>query len=102
MTFSEKSLSKIKRLLANHPNTQEKLLLGEIGAIKEILLIIAQERINPEEIITAYDNNLLNELYEKAKYLIELQSLYQELSNEYYYEMIKLSDAELKTKQTKK
>ena len=46
---------------------------------------MSQRRIEPQEIVEAYENNYgkIDELYKKAKMMLEVQKLYRELCLEY-------------------
>ena len=81
--FSDELKIEISELLKDYPELKERLLLGEVGAISEILHITS-ESINPEEIVEAYENNNMESIYAKAKRLADLRELYKKLCNEYY------------------
>ena len=85
MFFSEELQNKIKILLKDDDELREKLLLGDADAIKEIGRI-SQRRVNPEDIVLAFESDeplAINNLYNQAKWLCDLNKLYIELCLEY-------------------
>ena len=77
---------KINLLFKNNKELREKLLLGDVNAIREIG-VMSQKGMNPEDIVDAYESNdseTMKYLYNKAKRLVELRELYNNLCLEYY------------------
>ena len=89
MNISKKNQEKVNILFENNSEMKEKLYKGDAEAIREIG-IISQRGINPDEIIAAYesdDPSAMDNLYQNAKRLVELQKLYKVLCLEYYKKM---------------
>lgn len=84
MRLSAELETKIRILFENNQEVREELLAGNPDTIREIGAI-SQKGINPEDIVEAYENNdgKIDELYKKAKMMLELQKLYRELCLEY-------------------
>ena len=85
MFFSEELQNKIKILLKDDDELREKLLLCDVDAIREIGRI-SQRRIESKDIVTAFESNeplAINNLYNQAKWLCDLNKLYIELCMEY-------------------
>ena len=81
MNFSEELKAKIRILFENNEDVKEKLLAENPDTIREIGFM-SQRRIEPQEIVKAYESgnkNEIEELYKKAKMMIEIQKLYREL-----------------------
>ena len=89
MNISKKNQEKVNILFENNSEMKEKLYKGDAEAIREIG-IISQRGINPDEIVAAYesdDPSAMDNLYQNAKRLVELQKLYKALCLEYYKKM---------------
>lgn len=85
MFFSIELENRIKILLKDDDELREKLLAGDVDAIRE-LGCISRRRFEPETIVTAFeskDSSAINNLYNHAKLLLELNKLYTELCLEY-------------------
>ena len=84
MKFSEELQSRIKNLFKNNEELRDKLLLGDADSIRQIGAL-SQKKINPEDIIKAYEsnNNQMEELYKKARFAVELKVLYRDLCLEF-------------------
>ena len=82
MRISEELSEKINILISNDDKLKEKLLVGDADAIQRIG-IMSDRRISSEDIVEAYENNNIDELYEKAKKTVELRKVYKELCNLY-------------------
>jgi hypothetical protein len=81
MDFSEELKTKIRILFENNKKVREELLAGNPDTIREIGSI-SQKRIEPAEVVKAYESgnkNEIEELYKKSKMMIEVQKLYREL-----------------------
>lgn len=78
--------TKIRTLFKNDKKTMELLLNCDPITIRNIGSI-SQERIDPQDVVDAFESNdqdTMNYLYNKAKRMLELHELYQELCNIYY------------------
>ena len=84
MRLSAELETKIRILFENNQEVREELLAGNPDTIREIGFM-SQRRIEPQEIVEAYENNdgKIDELYKKAKMMLEVQKLYRELCLEY-------------------
>ena len=86
MLLPVKLQTKIRTLFKNDVKTMELLLNCDPEAIRNIGSI-SQEGIDPEDVTEAFESNdpeVMTYLYNKAKRIIELKELYQELCNIYY------------------
>ena len=72
---------KIETTLRNNSNLRDKMLSGDVDAIREIGTI-SEQKISPEDIIESYENDTIEYLYKKAKQLVALKEIYLELRNE--------------------
>ena len=85
MDFSKELQEKINVLFENNEDIRGKLLEGDTDIIRKIGLA-SQKGMNPEEIVDAYESNdsqTMENMYKKAKKLVELRKLYKELCLEY-------------------
>ena len=84
MRLSAELETKIRILFENNQEVREELLAGNPDTIREIGFM-SQRRIEPQEIVEAYENNdgKIDELYKKAKMMLEVKKLYRELCLEY-------------------
>ena len=90
MFFSEEIQSKTKKLLKDDNETIEKILSGDAEAIRKIGSI-AQQGINPENVVRAFESNdpdAMKHIYNQSKNLVELRELYQELCYEFYKNIV--------------
>ena len=81
MNFSKELQEKINMLFADKDEIREKLLEGDVETIRKIGSA-SQKGMKPEDIVEAYESNdseTMENLYKKAKKLIELQKLYKDL-----------------------
>ena len=83
MKISYELKEKIERVLKNNGDMRDKLLSGNRDAIKKIG-IISKQGIDPEDVVESYENNTVDYLYKKAKQLVELHEIYEELCYEAY------------------
>ena len=86
MSFSKELQEKINMLFADKEEIREKLLAGDVDTIRKIGSA-SQKGMNPEDIVDAYESNdseTMENIYKKAKKLVELQKLYKDLCLEYY------------------
>ena len=86
MSISKETQEKINFLFKTNPEMIEKLYKCDAEVIREIGSL-SQRGVNPDDVIAAYesgDSNTMNNLYQQAKRLVELQELYKELCFEYY------------------
>lgn len=88
MELSNELVLKIDRLLKNNDELKKRIKSGDSGAIQEIGYI-SQQRIEPKYIVECYENDTIDNLYKKAKQLMELQELYNELCDMYYCQIRK-------------
>lgn len=82
MEFSEKLQVEIKKIFENDPELRDSLLAGNPDAIRKVGAM-SQIRIRPEYIAEMCENGKIEELYEKAKLMIQLRELYETLCYEY-------------------
>ena len=85
MNLSKELKEKINVIFENNEEVREKLLKGDANIIRKIGLA-SQKGMNPEELVDAYESNdreSMENLYNKAKKIVELQKLYRELCIEY-------------------
>ena len=87
MFYKKGFIDTIKNIYGNDSEILSLLDLDEVSGIRKIL-DDSNERISPEEVILAYENNDFDKLVLKAKKLKELKKLYFELCNEYYRQKI--------------
>lgn len=83
MYISNELREKVERLLKNDEELKREILSGKPSAIRKIVAI-TQRGIPAEEIVEAYENNQIEQLYRKAKDISELQGVYDELCEAYY------------------
>lgn len=87
MNMSKEIKEKINSLFADNDEVRNKLLALDADTIRKIGSA-SQLGINPSDIIAAYEDNnsgAMEELYNRAKKILELQELYKELCLEYYH-----------------
>ena len=82
MEFPEKLQEEIKKFFDNNPSLRDRLLKGEPDAIREVGAM-SQIRMSPEYVAEMCVSGKIEELYEKAKLMISLKELYEELCFEY-------------------
>ena len=80
------TLENVKRILEIYENDVEVKRLINMGDIELITKINhdGYKKISPEDVIAAVESGDLKTLYKKAKNMKELQTLYEELCEEYY------------------
>ena len=78
MSYKKETIKKINELLKDNPELREKVMSGDIDAIRDIG-IISERGISSEDVINYFDNNKQEELYNYAKKLLGLRELYTEL-----------------------
>jgi len=86
MTVSLKTQRKINNLFKTNPEFRERLFVCDAAAIREVGGL-SQSKVEPEDIIEAYESNdkdTMNYLYKQAKRLVELKELYNDLCIEFY------------------
>ena len=86
MYISKEIKEKITLLFKTDHEMIEKLYNCDVSAIREIG-ILSHKGINPNDVIVAYESenqSAINDIYQQAKRLVELQELYKELCYEYY------------------
>ena len=91
MNISKELKKKMNVILKNNGELKDKILKGDVDAIRQITLMARKEYINPEYIVEAYEKNdakKMEIIYKKAKREVELQKLYRELCRAYYEENI--------------
>lgn len=69
---------------------KEQVLKIDPDAIREIGLI-AQKGIKAEDVVNAYEDGNIDVIYKKAKILVEMKNVYDEL-NKAYYDKIRTKD----------
>ena len=85
MKLSKELQETINVLFENDEEIKEKLLSGDADTIRKIGSA-SQTRMNPEDIVAAYESNdseMMENVYKEAKKLVELQKLYKALCIEY-------------------
>ena len=88
MVYTKETTKKIKELLKTNPELKDKILSGDLDAIRDIG-IISGRGITPEEVVAMIDNGKQEELYNYAKKLIGLRELYMSLCLEINKENVK-------------
>ena len=83
MEFSKELRDEIKKELNDYKDIQKRLLNGDVDAIPNIKLITSKN-IDPEDIVEAYENKNMYNVYLKATKILKLKKLYYKLCDEYY------------------
>lgn len=83
MNISNELKEKVERLLRNNEELKRGALEGNADAIRKIGNL-SQNGIQAKEITEAYENNTIEQLYKKAKNILELQDVYEKLCDAYY------------------
>ena len=78
--FSEELVIKIKKLYSEDKETMKKLLDGDEESIRKLAY---NYKFTPDEIIDAYEQGKIEELYKSAQRQKEIFKLYHELCLEY-------------------
>ena len=93
MELSHDLKYRIDIYLKGHDELIRRIYKGEGSAIAEINTLATKEKITPEGIVESYENNSIEYLYRKAKYIVELKKLYHDLlqtySSQYNHQKIK-------------
>ena len=79
---------KIEETFKSDEKLRKGLLSLNPEAIQDVA-IMGQKKIDPEDVIYAYENEGLEYLYEKAKKLMEMQKIYEELCESYFKKNLK-------------
>ena len=85
MNLSKELQETINELFENNEEIKGKLLSGDVDTIRKIGSV-SQKGMEPDEIVNAYESNdseMMENVYKKAKKLVELQKLYKDLCLEY-------------------
>lgn len=85
--MSNELRERIKQNLLIDDDIKKKLLSGDVEIIRKIG-VISQTGIKAKDIVYSYENNEIEKLYKRAKQMLQLQQLYNELCEEYYAEQI--------------
>lgn len=84
--ISDELKEKIEMNVKYDIDLKNKLLSGDGNAIKQIG-IESQKRINPVDVVEAYESNNMEYLYNLAKKRLVLNEIYNELCNAYASKM---------------
>lgn len=79
MELNENLQNKIKEMFKNNINIQNRLLSGDYSILDDVVSYCMQG-FTVEEVIIAYENNTMEDLYEKAKKKKDIIDLYNELT----------------------
>ena len=90
MELSQELKDKIIKVLGDFPELKEQTLNGELEAIRTIGQI-SRHGLTAEEIVNMYETGKEKEIYIKAKKLLEMNQLYNDLCNLYYETQSKTS-----------
>lgn len=74
-------------LYLNDKDLKDKLSSDNIEKNKNAIQcigLIAQESVDPLDVIKSYENNTMDSLYEYAKRLVELNKIYKQLCDDVY------------------
>ena len=82
MKISDELKLKIEKAFPYNKELVNKLLSGDVDAIRSIG-IMSGKGIDPIDVIESYENKSMDYLYRKAKKMIDLQALYEELCDAY-------------------
>lgn len=83
MEFSKELKEEIEKCLSeNHSELKQKIFSGDAEAIEQFGYI-SHQKINPSDIVEAYENNNIDFIYRYSKKLLKMQELYIRLCDEY-------------------
>ena len=82
MKLPNELAEKVERYFHFDEKLKNRLLRGDVEAIRDVGMI-AQSKINPEDVIEAYESDCIEYLYQKAKKKVTLEKLYHELVDWY-------------------
>ncbi|MBQ9012403.1 MAG: hypothetical protein IJ094_02375 [Bacilli bacterium] len=80
MIFSEETQKRIHDLFGNDPDFANRLLKGDVDAIRELT---SNNSMDPMCVIDAIESNEIDKLYDKAKFKLGQKQLYHQMSKEY-------------------
>lgn len=80
MNISKKFEEKINTLFKDDEVMKNDLLNGDEEAIRK-MGVLSQRGISAKDVVYYYEHDDIDNLYEKAKLLIEIEKLYLELCN---------------------
>lgn len=86
MSISKELQEKINMMFPDEEEIREKLLALDAGTIRNVGAA-SRKPMDPKDVVKAYESNdskKMENLYKKAKELVELQKLYKDLCLEYY------------------
>ena len=74
--FNEEIRERVLKIYSNDPETAKRILEGDREVIQRMGIGC---RFESDDIIDAYENNKIEELYQKAKRQKEIEKLYHDL-----------------------